>query len=176
MRTVFDRDAVMRADKIYLVGFMGAGKSTLAEALAGRLDWPMEDIDKLVEQRERLTVAETFALRGEPHFRSVERAVLVDLLPARHVVIATGGGTYADPDNRILINRDGVSIWLDVSLRRVIERLPPDGRRPLAADRSSLERLFCARQAAYRQAHVRLDAEHASTGELVERVMDWLEV
>ena len=165
----------MRADKIYLVGFMGAGKSTLAEALGARLDWQVEDIDKLVEQRERLTVAEIFALRGEPHFRSVERAVLTGLLPARHVVIATGGGTYADLDNRSLINRDGVSIWLDVSLMRVIERLPPDGRRPLAADRSGMERLFHARQSAYRHAHVRLDAERASTGELVERVLDWLE-
>ena len=164
----------MRADKIYIVGFMGAGKSTLAEALAARLDWRMEDIDKLVEQQERLTVAEIFSLRGEPHFRSVERAVLTDLLPARHVVIATGGGTYADPSNRALINRDGASIWLDVSLMRVIERLPPDGRRPLAADRSSMEQLFRARQSAYRHAHARLDAERASTGELVERALDWL--
>ena len=164
----------MRADKIYLVGFMGAGKSTLAEALAARLDWRVEDIDKLVERRERLTVAEIFALRGEPHFRSMERAALTDLLPTRHVVIATGGGTYADPANRALINRDGVSIWLDVSLKRVIERLPPDGRRPLAADRSSMERLFRARQSAYRHAHARLDAERASTGELVERALDWL--
>ena len=92
-------------DKIYLVGFMGAGKSTLAEALGLRLGWRVEDIDALVERRERLTVAEIFARRGEPHFRTVERAVLTDLLPARYVVIATGGGTYADGNNRSLINR-----------------------------------------------------------------------
>ncbi len=165
----------MRAYKIYLVGFMGAGKSTLADALGGRLGWRVEDIDTLVERRERLTVAEIFARRGEPHFRAVERSVLTDLLPARHVVIATGGGTYADADNRSLINRDGISIWLDVSWKRVIERLPTDGRRPLAADRSGMERLFDARQPAYRQAHKRLDAERASTAELVERVLDWLE-
>jgi shikimate kinase len=165
----------MNKDKIYLVGFMGAGKSTLAKALGAKLDWRVEDIDTLVERREHLAVADIFARYGEPHFRAVERAVLADLLATRHVVIATGGGTYVPPDNRTLINRDGVSIWLDVSLKRVIERLPPDGRRPLAASRSDMERLFNARQSAYRNAHVRLDAEHTSTGELVERVLDWLE-
>ena len=166
---------IMHADKIYLVGFMCAGKSTLANALGVRLGWRVEDIDTLVERRERLTVAKIFARRGEPHFRAVERAVLTDLLPARYAVIATGGGTYVDGDNRVLINRDGVSIWLDVSLKRVIERLPTDGRRPLAADRSGMERLFHARQSAYRGAHMRLDAERASTAELVERVCHWLE-
>jgi shikimate kinase len=165
----------MRADKIYLVGFMGAGKSTLATAIGARLDWRVEDIDTLVEQREHLTVAEIFAQRGERHFRDAERAVLAELLPTRHAIIATGGGTYADPGNRSLINRDGVSMWLDVSLRRVIERLPTDGRRPLASNRSEMERLFRARQSAYRHSHVRLDADRASTGALVEQVVDWLE-
>ena len=165
----------MRTDKIYLVGFMGAGKSTLADALGVRLGWRVEDIDTLVERRERLTVAEIFARRGEPHFRTVERLVLTDLLPARYVVIATGGGTFADGDNRALINRDGISIWLDVSWKQVIERLPTDGRRPLAADRSGMERLFAARQLAYQHAHVRLDAERASTAELVEHVLDRIE-
>jgi shikimate kinase len=165
----------MRVDKIYLVGFMGAGKSTLADALGVRLGWRVEDIDTLVERHERLTVAEIFARLGEPHFRAVERSVLTDLLPARHVVIATGGGTFADGDNRALINRDGISIWLDVSWKQVIERLPTDGRRPLAADRSGMERLFDARRHAYRHAHVRLDVERASTAELVERVLDRIE-
>ena len=130
----------MKKDKIYLVGFMGAGKSTLAKALATSLDWRAEDIDTLIERREHLAVADIFARHGEPHFRAVERLVLTDLLATRHVVIATGGGTYAAPDNRSLIDRDGVSIWLDVSLKRIIERLPPDGRRPLAASRSDVLR------------------------------------
>ena len=164
----------MRADKIYLVGFMGAGKSTLADALGVRLGWRVEDIDALVERRERLTVAEIFARRGEPHFRAVERAVLTDLLPSRYVVIATGGGTYADGNNRALINRDGISIWLDVSLESIIERLPMDGRRPLANDRSNLERLYHSRRSAYERASMRLDADCTSTEDLVEQVVSWL--
>ena len=166
----------MRTDKIYLVGFMGAGKSTVAGALGTTLGWRVDDIDDLIEQREGMTVADIFSRRGEAHFRRVERAVLAARIPVRHAVVATGGGTFVDPANRSLINGDGVSIWLDVSLTQVIERLPGDGRRPLAADRSGMVRLFRQRQAAYGHAHVRLDAGAASAGELVERIVDWLGV
>ncbi len=164
----------MKRDKIYLVGFMAAGKTTVARALGARLQWRVEDIDEIIEQRERATVAEIFARHGEPYFRALERAVLLELLPLRYTVVATGGGTFVDPDNRQAINRDGVSSWLDVALDRIIERLPPDGRRPLAADRAQLETLYLARRAAYRQAHLHLDATRAPVGELVERILDYL--
>lgn len=166
----------MRTDKVYLVGFMGAGKSTLARALARRLDWRAEDIDDCIEAREGRTVAEIFAREGEAYFRRLERRVLLDLLAPRHLVVATGGGTFADPDNRALINRDGLSVWLDVPLPLLIERVPTDGRRPLAADRAQFERLYEARRAAYLHAHVRLDAGRAPVPALVEQLLDHLEV
>ena len=165
----------MRADKIYLVGFMGAGKSTVAGALGIRLGWRVEDIDDLIEGREHMSVADIFSRSGESYFRQVERAVLAAQVPVRHAVVATGGGTFVDPANRSLINGDGVSIWLDVSLSQVIERLPSDGRRPLAADRTGMVRLFRDRQASYRHAHLRLDGG-AAFGEIVERIIDWLGV
>jgi shikimate kinase len=165
----------VRADKLYLVGFMGAGKTMVARALASRLGWQAVDIDEAIEARERLTIAEVFARHGEPYFRSVEQAVLLEQVASRHLVVATGGGTYADPQNRALINSDGAAIWLDVPLDRLIARIPSDGRRPLAADRSGFERLYHQRRAAYQQAHVRLDAGGASVGALVEQLVEWLE-
>ena len=165
----------MKADKIYLVGFMAAGKTTLARALARRLDWQAVDIDEVIEQRERLTVTEIFAKRGEAYFRTLEREVLAEQAAPRHLVVATGGGTFADPQNRAAINQDGVSVWLDVPLDRLIGRIPADGRRPLAADRAGFERLYHQRRAAYEQAHVRLDAGRASVDALVEQLVDWLE-
>jgi shikimate kinase len=165
----------VKADKIYLVGFMAAGKTTLARALARRLDWQAVDIDELIEQRDRQTVAEIFAKRGEAYFRAAERTVLLEQIAPRHLVIATGGGTYADVQNRAAINQDGVSVWLDVPLERLIDRVPADGRRPLAADRAGFERLYYQRRAAYEQAHVRLDAGRASVDALVEQLVDWLE-
>ena len=164
----------MRSDKVYLVGFMGAGKTSVGRALAKRLDWRAVDIDELIEQRERMPVSEIFARRGEPYFRAVEREVLAGQLPERHVVVATGGGTFVDAINRAIINGDGVSVWLDAPIERLVTRIPADGRRPLAADRGALERLYHARCAAYEHAHVRLDAGRAGVDALVEQLVDWL--
>ncbi len=153
---------------------MAAGKSTVARALGARIDWRVEDVDSRIEARERRAVADIFATHGEARFRAVEREVLREMLPMRHTVVATGGGTFADPANRQLINADGASIWLDVSFETVVDRIPPDGRRPLAADRATMEALYRTRQSAYRHAHLRLDADRAPAGELVERILEWL--
>ena len=165
----------MKAAKVYLVGFMGAGKTTVARALARRLDWNSADIDELIEARERETVAALFSKRGESYFRAVERAVLMDQMGRRDLVVATGGGTFVDPLNRAAINRDGVSVWLDVPFERLIDRVPADGRRPLAADRAEFERLYAARRPAYEQAHYRVESGRAGVEAVVEQLVDWLE-
>jgi shikimate kinase len=163
----------VKADKLYLVGFMGAGKTSVARALGRRIGWRVEDIDHRIEGRERRRVAEIFAQEGEPYFRTVERGVLHELLPERHIIVATGGGTFVDPENRTAMLADGAVAWLDAPLERVIERVPADGRRPLAADREQMEQLYARRQAVYSQAHVRIDASRP-VPEIVERLMEWI--
>jgi shikimate kinase len=162
----------MTVDKIYLVGFMASGKSTVGRVLATRLRWRFEDVDHLIEVREKTTVAEIFARHGEAYFRAAEREILALLQPLRHVVIATGGGTFADPDNRAAINMDGASIWIDVPLTELVARIPLDGRRPLAADRGALERLFAARVDTYRLAHLRVNASRSSASVVAERILE----
>lgn len=164
----------MKADKIYLVGFMGAGKSTVARALAKRLDWRVEDIDAQIEQRERSDISSIFRTKGEPYFRELERQSLLDARFLRGTVVATGGGTFVDARNRDLMLQDGVVVWLDVPFRTVLDRVPLDGRRPLAADRASLEALFQQRRASYALAHVRIDASRGSAETIVEHIIDAL--
>lgn len=164
----------MKADKIYLVGFMGAGKSTVARALGARIGWRIEDIDARIEARERRSVASIFAQSGEVYFRQAERQVLGELLPTREIVVATGGGTFAEPDNRALMLADGTVVWLDVPLERVIQRVPADGRRPLASDRAQMQQLYVRRQLAYAEAHARIDAS-GPIADVVERLLHLIE-
>jgi shikimate kinase len=163
----------VNADKIYLVGFMGAGKTTVAKALGRRLGWPVEDVDERIEARERRSVATIFAQNGESYFRQQERQTLSELLAQRQIVIATGGGTFAEPDNRALMLADGAVAWLDVPLSRVFERVPADGRRPLAADRGQMEQLYVRRRLAYAEAHIRIDATEP-VQDIVAQLLNWV--
>jgi shikimate kinase len=163
----------VRTDKLYLVGFMGAGKSTVARLLSRRLGWRAEDVDEQIEARERRSVSTIFSQDGETYFRRVERNVLTDLLPIREVVVATGGGTFVDPENRAAMLDDGAVAWLDAPFDRLVERVPADGRRPLGTDRFQMEQLYVRRQLAYRQAHLRVDASRP-VDEVVERLLDWI--
>ena len=163
----------MRADKLYLVGFMGAGKTTVARALGRRIGWRVEDVDEHIETRERRSVAAIFSQDGEPYFRRAERAALHELLSDRNIVVATGGGTFVDPENRLAMLADGAVAWLDAPFPRILDRLPPDGRRPLAADRAQMEQLYLRRRVAYGEAHVRIDAS-APLDEVVERLLEWI--
>ena len=164
----------VRADKVYLVGFMAAGKSSLAREIGRRLDWKVDDVDDRIEARERRSIASIFAADGEAYFRAVEREVVQELLPPRHAVVATGGGTFVDPDLRALMKADGAVFWIDAPLGQIIDRLPRDGSRPLAANRLQLESLYESRRLAYAHAHVRLDASRASVGDLADQVVEWL--
>ena len=164
----------MKADKLYLVGFMGAGKTTVAKALGKRTGLRVEDIDERIEAREHRSVAAIFSQQGESYFRQLERLALGDLLPLRHVVVATGGGTFVEADNRALMLADGAVAWLDLPLTQIIERVPADGRRPLASDRARMEQLYARRQLAYAHAHVRIDATRA-VPEIVDRLLEWVE-
>ena len=92
----------------------------------------------------------------------------------RGAVVATGGGTIVDPVTRELMLRDGAVIWLDAPFATILDRVPLDGRRPLAADRIEMERLYNQRLMAYSEAHFRLDAGRSSVEELVDQIVEWL--
>jgi shikimate kinase len=89
------------------------------------------------------------------------------------VVVATGGGTFAEADNRALMLADGATAWLDIPLAQVLQRVPSDGRRPLAADRARMEQLFLKRQLTYALAHVRIDGS-SPVPEVVDRLLEWI--
>lgn len=143
--------------RIYLVGFMGAGKTTVGRALARRLQWEFCDLDREVARSARMPVARIIAERGEESLRGLEHQILYRLSSRPRTVIATGGGAFCRQENVDLLRRTGTTVWLDppaeVLFRRV-ERSPKE--RPLFHDRERARRLLEERRDWYRQADLRI--------------------
>jgi len=159
---------------IVLTGFMGTGKTVVGRRLARRLGWRFVDVDRLIEQRTRRSIAEIFAEHGEAVFRRLEQRMIGRLACGRAQVIATGGGAFVDPDNRERLQATGPVICLTASPRVIFQRVGPSvSKRPLlAADPtvSRIERLMQQRASAYAKADFTLDTSRLSVDEVVARV------
>ena len=144
--------------RIYLVGFMGAGKSTVGRALARRLRWPFVDLDREIEHRAGASIEDLIAHRGEAAFRGLEHEALARLAEGPRAVVATGGGAFCRHENMELMKRTGTCVFLDPPLEVLCERVERSGRaRPLFGDRTSAAALYTARRPFYEQAHLRID-------------------
>jgi shikimate kinase len=144
--------------RVVLVGFMGAGKTTVAPRLAALLGWDHLDMDPEIERRTGLTVAEIFRQRGEPAFRQEEKALAGELVARDRLVVAAGGGAFAQPETRDFLRREAAVVWLRCDLDTVMARIPRDGSRPLAGNRETIAALFAARESSYRLAQWTFDA------------------
>lgn len=156
---------------IFLIGFMGAGKSVSGAALARRLGWGFIDLDRLVTERERRSIAEMFTLDGEAGFRQAELRALDTLQGRRRLVVACGGGTYAHPEGSARIDAMGRAVWIDVPLKVSLERCASGPARPLLRDRAEIESLYQARLPAYRGAPYRVEALDATPEEIAGRIV-----
>lgn len=161
-----------RTPGIYLVGFMGSGKSTVGRLLAERLGWNFVDLDEEIEAGQHMKIAEIFDRYGEPYFRGLEREALRRCVRAiqrgEPTVVALGGGAFAQPENYALIEDNGISIWLDCRLETARRRVEQDANRPLARDPQKFEQLYEARRSSYARADYRIPV----TGDDPEAVVD----
>jgi shikimate kinase len=149
---------------VFLVGFMGAGKSSVGRALAARIGWPFEDLDDRIVAREGRGIEQIFRESGEPVFRRAEHEALAELvseLPSSPRVVALGGGAFVQPDNAKLVARSGIStVFLDGGAEELFRRCQEQGLdRPLRKDREQFRRLYEARRSGYLEAGLRIDTE-----------------
>ena len=152
----FHKEAPTRL-RIFLVGFMGSGKSTVGRALAQRLDWAFVDLDREIERRWSMDIPTVFSQCGEEEFRRRESEMLKQVSTRPRVVVATGGGTFVDAENMSLIARSGVSVWIDPGTELILQRLRRSVRkRPLYRDQEQARRLWEERRPAYAQAALRI--------------------
>lgn len=159
--------------KIYLVGFMGAGKTTTGAALARRLAIPFLDLDELVEQAEGMSIKEIFGDMGEPHFRKRERDILRSTRYVEHAVIATGGGTFTFEENIQFIRAEGIAVYVAAPFALLKGRIGTRAaERPMFRDELAAHDLYQQRLRYYKLSDITIDIrEEETTAEIVERIV-----
>jgi len=160
---------------IVLVGFMGAGKTSVGRELGRRLGWPFVDLDDRVQAREKRTIAEIFEASGEAEFRCAEHDALEELLKEVENgprVIAVGGGAFAQPENSSLLEASmATTVFLDASADELWKRCGDDPtERPLRRDEQVFRQLYESRRPRYLRAQVRVDTAGKEVGHIAKEI------
>ncbi len=165
--------ADLKKTNLYLIGMMGAGKTTIGRKLANRLGYRFVDTDTLIEQSANQKVSELFASAGEDTFRQLETQVLSQVSTYTNLVVATGGGIITRQMNWSYLHH-GIVIWLDVPTPILVSRLSGDSTRPLLKDvnlSTRLTELLAERGDLYAQADIRIGYEGKSVGRTCDRIL-----
>jgi shikimate kinase len=171
---------------IFLIGFMGSGKTTVGKILANRLRMPFKDIDQEFELKFGLPPSRFYATKGEKLFRESERTVLLELIMNKNFIISTGGGVPCFFDNMEVMNREGVTVYLKMNRQAILQRLlklPPASiaRRLLIAEKSKeeiirfVESKMDEREVFYNKAQILVPNESDDACIAVERIISILE-
>jgi len=173
------RERAPKTQALFLVGFMGAGKSSVGQILGRRLGWTFEDLDERIQQREGRSIEQIFAESGELFFRRIEhealREVIAELgnIPR---VVALGGGAFAQPENIGLLKKAAVpTVFLDGSVDELFQRCQEQERpRPLRRDLELFRTLYEARRVHYLTASLRVDTSGKDVEAVATEVVDAL--
>ena len=160
--------------KIVLVGFMGAGKSTVGALLARSLGCRLVDLDKLIVDRAGRSIRDIFDKDGEAAFRELETTFLKTLTGAERIVVATGGGVVGRNENWLAMRRLGTVVYLRVPWDILRSRIAGDAERPLVSPAEGAERLFRlldSRLPLYEQADLIIDCQDDSPEKIVQRIL-----
>ena len=164
---------------IFLIGSMGAGKSTIARRLAATLDKEFVDADRELEQRTGVEVPLIFELEGEDGFRKRERDLLAELVMRRDIVLATGGGVVLSADNRANLAEHGFVIYLDTPVDLLVARVARDRHRPLmqtADPKATMREIMRIRDPLYREsADIVVKSSHRSSRFVVREILQRIE-
>ncbi len=169
----------MPTDKnVYLIGFMGTGKTVAGKLLAERLGRSFVEMDEEIERREGKKIVDLFSLRGEDYFRKVEKWVLKDMAKKNNLVVSCGGGVVIDPENLKILKETGIVVRLDADYGVIYERTKKHTHRPLlnvADPQAKIKEILDKREPFYRQAHHNIDTSLISVNRVVEKIVEILE-
>ena len=166
-------------DRIYIVGYMGAGKTTSARRLAHRLGWEVVDTDALFEEKYKISVNDFFNKYDEPLYRKLESEVLKATESLDHVVVSTGGGTACYFDNMEWMNQHGLTVFLRISPQAAVDRvIHSRHKRPLVEGKSEEEltefvnQHYASRMVFYEQAKITVESENLDVEGMMNKIKE----
>lgn len=170
--------ATIRMKRIYIIGYMGAGKSTFGKSLALRMNLKSIDTDHFIENRYRKKIGEIFAVEGEERFREIEHRVLLEISEYEDVVISTGGGLPCFNDNMTIMNNTGITVYLEAPVDELAIRLGASKNvRPVLKKRTGSElsdfirENLSGRKPFYERAQIRFPVESMNKNNDVDRLV-----
>jgi shikimate kinase len=163
--------------RVYIVGFMGSGKTTAGKKLASLMGWSFADLDKAIEEKEKRSINEIFSDSGEEYFRNAENVILKEFSEKQDIVISTGGGLPCSGDNMGFMNETGITVYLKLNPGQLASRLH-DGtaERPLVKDldKDSLVDFICCklaqRESFYSKADIVIDGFNLDISKVLEQI------
>jgi len=159
---------------IYLVGFMGTGKSAVGKQLAARKNWQFLDLDELIELKQRMTISDIFAKAGEAYFRRIEKKTLAEVAQENEFVVACGGGIVLDKENIRVMKGTGTIVCLTASPSVILKRTQSSTHRPLLSVKDPsrrIETLLKFRAPFYAQADYIIDTSRLKIQEVLEKIL-----
>lgn len=160
---------------IILIGFMGAGKSTVGKRLASVLNWKFIDTDSVIEEAAGMTISNIFRRYGESRFRAEESLAVKKVCTHKNCIISTGGGTVMNPENFELLKQSGLVIYLYASLKDVLQRVGSSDRPLLKRSPEEVLSLWQSRLDTYARAHYTVDTTNKGVEEVVKEILSLLE-
>lgn len=168
--------------RIFLIGFMGSGKTTIGKILAERLGWSFVDMDAFIEKKYFKTITQLFEEKGEHGFREIEHQVLVDLSEFEHTIISTGGGAPCFYNNVEIMTTKGTCVYLQLSVKELLARLQSGkAERPLISNKNAeelytyIEQTLSIREPFYRKASFVIDCNKKSIADVAALILTNIE-
>ena len=146
--------------RLYLIGFMCSGKTTVGKLLSEKLGFEYIDIDEIIEKKEKMSIPEIFKKKGEQYFRKLEFEILKEISQKDNIVVSTGGGLGANKEALNFMKEKGKVIWLNIDFQTFLERCSSSENRPLLRrPLNELRELFEKRKEVYKNAHIEVNGE-----------------
>ena len=170
-------DVKLKHKNIFLIGFMGAGKSTVGKILANKIGYKFLDADKVIEERAGTTITQIFAEHGEPYFRDIESATTESLASGNKQVIATGGGVVQRDRNWDAMKANGITVYLKATVEAIWDRIKDDTSRPLLQVENPVKTardLLDKRTPMYEKADIILITDNVPPDQVANEVLELL--